>query len=437
MQTHFTPDQLKNPTISEADSILRKCVHCGFCTATCPTYVLTGDERDSPRGRIYMIKEMLEQEAIPAATVPHIDRCLTCLSCMTTCPAGVDYMHLVEIARNRITQLHPRPLIEKLTRKFLAGLLTRPRLFRLSLIAGFLAKPLLPMLARLDIKMLRGILPMIPDRLSSPDAKTRPGVFSPSKHTPQHKAKGRVALLPGCAQQVIGTQINQAAIELLNCLEVEVEVIETDCCGALPQHLGEEDHANRLAQSTATALHKAHMQAPFDALVVTASGCGTTLKDYGHQLPDHAGAALTSHLSQDFSEYISDYIDRYGPLPIKEKGMHHGLTVAWHPACSLQHGQKIRTQPVELLKAAGFVVKTPDEPHLCCGSAGVYNILQPEIANALKKRKQDSLQRTGAVMAAMSNLGCMKQLDQANLPTYHLAELLNWACGGEAPASFK
>ena len=428
MQTFFTPAQLKNPNLAEADAILRKCVHCGFCTATCPTYVELGDELDSPRGRIYLIKEMLESgKKADERTVTHIDRCLTCLSCMTTCPSGVDYMHLVDQARIRIEETYSRPFGDRWMRKILALTIPRPFLFRWSLRLARFARPF----ARFLPGRLSGLVTMAPDQLPRPSK-----VDLPSIHPAEGKKHLRVALLNGCAQTVLDTEINEATIRLLTRLGVEVVVADgAGCCGALTQHMGKIEEAKCSARANLNAWHREIEREGLDHIVINASGCGTTVKDYGHMFRDEQlwarRAAHISSITLDITELLTRLdITHQTDLP--------NLKVAYHSACSLQHGQKVTSPPVQLLNAAGFNVVLPAESHLCCGSAGTYNLLQPEIAGKLQARKARNISATGADLVAAGNIGCMIQIGHGtSLPIVHTVQLLDWATGGPKPSNLK
>lgn len=428
MQTNFTDTQLRDPEITVANDILRTCVHCGFCTATCPTFVTLGDELDSPRGRIYLIKDMLENDR-PASEqeVLHIDRCLSCLSCMTTCPSGVNYMHLVDHARVHIENTYQRPLTERLFRSMLAQILPYPSRMRLALFGARLAKPfsfLVPGQSMLA-KRLRAMLNLAPAKM--PEAQSLGGTI----HKPKGTTKGRVALLAGCAQQAIAPSINFATISLLNNLGIEVVIPEdAGCCGALVHHMGRHDDALGAAKNNIAAWMRANKDAPLDAIIVNTSGCGTVLKDYGFMLRNDAAAedaAKISALTQDISEYLLKIYQPSQPAP--------NLTVAYHAACSLQHGQKITAAPKTLLRKAGFNIVEPKDPHLCCGSAGTYNIMQPDIAASLRRRKLDTLKAKSPDVIAAGNIGCLTQLSGDGVPTVHMVELLNWMAGGTKPAA--
>jgi glycolate oxidase iron-sulfur subunit len=426
MQTSFSIAQLADPHIAEADKILRACVHCGFCTATCPTYVLLGDERDSPRGRIYLIKDMLENER-PATkeVVTHIDRCLSCLACMTTCPSGVHYMHLVDYARTYIEQTYQRSLIDRLTRAFLVRVMPAPTRLRWAAMAGKFARPLAPLLHALRLKPLAAALRLAPARA--------PGPFTfPGTYPAEGARRGRVALLAGCANEALAPSITQATIRLLNRHGVEVVIAPGEaCCGSLEHHMGRETAALAKARAQIDAWTREIDGQGLDAIVVNISGCGTTVKDYGFMLrtePGYAGkAARVSALARDVSEYLAK-------LGIIAPSSRPGLTVAYHSACSLQHGQRVHREPKDLLTVCGFVVKEVPEPHLCCGSAGTYNILQSDLALRLRDRKVGNIEKTAPDVIAAANIGCIMQIASGTAtPVVHPVELLDWATGGPMP----
>jgi glycolate oxidase iron-sulfur subunit len=437
MKTEFSLTQLADPDIAEADKILRACVHCGFCTATCPTYVLLGDELDSPRGRIYLIKQMLEKDQPPTQeVVKHIDRCLSCLACMTTCPSGVNYMHLVDQARVRIERDYTRPATERLLRSVLAWVLPRPSLFRISMTLARLGRPLLGLLPSEKpgattpslTRRLRAMLSLAPSSL--PPAGPRGGTVFPAVGA----RRARVALLQGCAQQVLAPRINDAAIRFLTRHGVEVVLVaDEQCCGALTHHLGRDDDALARARGNVAAWNKEAEAGGLDAILITTSGCGTVVKDYGYMLREDrqyaASAARISKLAMDVTEYITAL-----ELPAPERRSE--LVVAYHSACSLQHGQKITQLPKDLLSKNGFVVKDIPESHLCCGSAGTYNILQPDIATKLRDRKVANIATVEPEMIAAGNIGCMVQIASGtSVPVAHTIELLDWATGGPRPGS--
>lgn len=423
MQTNFTQAQLADPATARSNEILRACVHCGFCTATCPTFAVLGDELDSPRGRIYLIKDMLENDR-PAdeKTVKHIDRCLGCLACMTTCPSGVHYMHLVDHARDHIEKTYQRPLMDRVLRWALANILPHPMRFRLALVGAKLAYPFR---ALMPDARLRAMLEMAP--------KTIPPVSrndDPQSFAPEGARKLRVALMTGCAQKALNTDINDATIRILRRLGCEVVVAEgAGCCGALTHHMGRETEAHASAAANIRAWQAEMSGEGLDAIVINTSGCGTTVKDYGHMFAQ-SDLAEDAKAVADLACDITELLHRIG-LP---EGADRALTVGYHAACSLQHGQKVVGTPKELLKRAGFKVVEPANSHLCCGSAGTYNLLQPEISQELKARKVASLEAKGPDLIATGNIGCMMQIGSGtDLPVVHTVELLDWATGGPKP----
>ena len=430
MQTNFSLAQLADPQVAEAEKILRACVHCGFCQATCPTYVLLGDELDSPRGRIYLIKEMLEHDrAATEEVVKHIDRCLSCLACMTTCPSGVHYMHLVDHARAHIEATYQRPLIDRLTRAFLANVMPHPGRLRLAMLTAVLAKPFAPLFAAIGLKPLAAALRLAPRQ--APGEFTQPGV-----HRAQGQRRGRVALLAGCANEALSPSITQATIRLLNRHGIEAMIVPgMDCCGSLEHHMGREEAALNRARTNIDAWTREIEGEGIDAILVTISGCGTTVKDYGFMLrtdPAYAAkAAKVSGLARDVSEYLA----KLGVMPPVRRS---ALTVAYHSACSLQHGQRIHREPKDLLSACGFMVKEIPEAHLCCGSAGTYNILQPDIAARLRDRKIANIEKTAPDVIAAGNIGCITQIASGTaIPVVHPVELIDWATGGPVPELLK
>jgi glycolate oxidase iron-sulfur subunit len=432
MQTNFTLAQLADPDVAESEQILRRCVHCGFCTATCPTYVTLGNELDSPRGRIYLIKDLLENgRAADAQVVTHIDRCLSCLACTTTCPSGVDYMHLVDHARVHIEKTYKRPLMNRLTRDILAAVLPYPGRFRLALKLARLGLPFAGFLRRSPtLRPFAAMLALAPRTIPVSSPYSTPGL-----HPAAAEKRGRVAILTGCAQSVLDPGINEATIRLLTRLGVEVVLPQGEvCCGALVHHMGREQQALASARRNVDVWTREIETGGLDAIIVTASGCGTTIKDYGHMLrldPAYAEkAARVSSTAKDITEYLATLA-----LP---SHMPRGLTVAYHSACSLQHGQKITTTPKLLLKAAGFTVRDPAEGHLCCGSAGTYNIMQPDISEALKTRKVKNVEATKPDVIATGNIGCMTQIASATaIPIVHTVQLLDWAYGGNIPEKLR
>ncbi len=424
MQTHFTLAQLADPDTAEAEKILRACVHCGFCTATCPTFVLLGDELDSPRGRIYLIKDMLEQDK-PASeqVVKHIDRCLSCLSCMSTCPSGVHYMHLVDHARKHIETSYQRPFVDRWFRWLLAAVLPNPALFRPALIGAWLMKPFARFLPGRFGAMIR----LAPASIPSPSWMDRPQIFKA-----EDQPRARVALLNGCAQQVLDPTINEATIRLLNRHGVDVVIpAHAGCCGALTHHMGKEETALEAAKRNVDAWSREKDLDGLDAVIVNTSGCGTTVKDYGFMLrndPVYADRAKTlAGITRDITEFMA----MIGLNPA-ERAI--DLKVAYHAACSLQHGQKITQQPKQLLMMTGCEIKEIAESHLCCGSAGTYNIMQPEIATRLRDRKVAHIERSRPDVIAAGNIGCLTQIQSGtSIPAVHTVEILDWATGGPLP----
>ncbi|MBP7003447.1 glycolate oxidase subunit GlcF [Amaricoccus sp.] len=424
MQTSFTPEQLRDPEVARSNRILRTCVHCGFCTATCPTYQVLGDEADSPRGRIYLIKDMLEAgRPADAQTVKHIDRCLSCLSCMTTCPSGVDYMHLVDHARAHIERTWRRPPLERALRWALAKVLPYPGRFRLALLAAKLGRPFAGLLP--DAR-LRAMLAMAPARIEPPGPLDKPQVIPAVG--PRRR---RVALLTGCAQRALNGDINAATVRLLTRHGCEVVIADgMGCCGALTHHMGKVGESHASAARNIRAWMAEARGAGLDAVVVNASGCGTTVKDYGVMFagdPLEADARVVAGLARDVSEVMAD-------LGLREPTQAEPMRIAYHAACSLQHGQQVRAAPKALLKAAGFEVVEPRDAHLCCGSAGTYNLLQPELSGALRARKAATLEEKRPQAIAAGNIGCMMQIGAAvATPVVHTVELLDWATGGPKP----
>ncbi|AVO37825.1 glycolate oxidase subunit GlcF [Pukyongiella litopenaei] len=427
MQTSFTEAQLRDPGTARANEILRSCVHCGFCTATCPTYQVLGDELDSPRGRIYLIKDMLENERVPdARTVKHVDRCLSCLACMTTCPSGVHYMHLIDHARAYIENHYDRPWTDRALRWMLARILPHPGRFRLALLGARIARPFARLMP--DAR-LRAMLAMAPKRIPPVSRNDDPQSFAATG-----ARRMRVALMTGCAQKALNTDINDATIRLLTRLGCEVVVADgAGCCGALTHHMGKTDESHASAARNIRAWAAEMDGGGLDAIVINTSGCGTTVKDYGHMFRGDqlaADAARVSGIAMDVSELLSR-------LDLPEGG-DKGLTVAYHAACSLQHGQKIKSAPKNLLKRVGFRVVEPADSHLCCGSAGTYNLMQPEISAQLRDRKIGTLEARNPDLIAAGNIGCMMQIGSGTgVPVVHTVELLDWATGGPVPPALE
>ncbi len=425
MQTQFDSAALRDPDTAEAEKVLRKCVHCGFCNATCPTYVLLGDELDGPRGRIYLIKDMLEHDRpATAAVVRHLDRCLSCLGCMSTCPSGVHYQHLIDHARDHVERTYRRPWADRLWRALLAAVLPYPARLRCALrlaalmprylrSAAIVPAPLRAMLAlaRMPAGSARAALTQVP------------GPAPP---------RGRVALILGCAQGVLTPESHTATQRLLGRAGWEVVPV-SGCCGALTHHLGRKREAEGFAARLIENLRAVSAAGELAAVVVNASGCGTQLKDYAFMLRNDprlaADAARFSALSRDITEVL-------GMAPLPFRPLSAPPVVAYHSACSMQHGQKLDALPRRLLCEAGFELREIAEGHLCCGSAGSYNILQSQLATRLRDRKLANIDRTGAAIVATGNVGCIMQLRSGSaLPVVHTVELLDWACGGPRPAA--
>ena len=430
MQTSFSLAQLADPDVAEVDKILRACVHCGFCTATCPTYVLLGDEDDSPRGRIYLAKEMLESaEPARREVVKHIDRCLSCLGCMTTCPSGVHYMHLIDHARAYVEKTYRRPLIERLARVGLLRVMSDPKLFRWALIAALPVKPMTPLFDFVGLKRLAAMLRLAPWRL--PRRPATAGVF-PARG----ERRGRVALLLGCVESVLAPNINKAAVRVLTRHGFEVVQVRNEgCCGALAHHMGRKQEAHAAACRNIEAWSREINAEGIDAILTTASGCGTMMKDYGFILRNDSDYAARAKKISGMCYDISEFVNEIKPL---EHVTRPAVRVAYHPACSLAHGQRVTEAPKVMLSEAGFVLKDIPESHLCCGSAGTYNILQSELSNRLRDRKIANIDKVMPELIAAGNIGCIIQIAGGTpIPVVHPIELIDWATGGSAPRALE
>jgi glycolate oxidase iron-sulfur subunit len=426
MRTDIAPHLLQEPDIKNSEQVLRACVHCGFCNATCPTYLLTGNELEGPRGRIYLIKSALEDRIKPSRkTLEHIDNCLGCLSCETTCPSGVDYSRLLEEARPRLDKKVKRTFSDRFLRRMLTFLLPHPGRFRFALKMSGLGRAFSFMLP----KNMKPLLAMAPKRLPRPAEVAKSGVIAA-----QGEKRMRVALLTGCAQSVLGPQINDATVRLLTRLGAEVVIPkEMGCCGALTFHMGERKRSRKLMEHNIDVWHKEIEGEGLDAIVLNTSGCGTAVREYDYifrhdpKLADKAKAVVER--VRDVSEIVAE-------LGLGEIKNETGLRVAYHDACSLQHGQHIKNEPRNLLAAAGFAVVEVPEGHICCGSAGTYNMLQPEMAKQLQERKVAHVESVEPQMVAAGNIGCMEQIGGGTkIPVVHTVELLDWATGGPRPAS--
>jgi glycolate dehydrogenase iron-sulfur subunit len=434
MQTNFNALQLGDPSIARADEILRRCVHCGLCTATCPTYVLTGDERDSPRGRIYLMKQMFESRDVTNTTVHHIDRCLSCLGCMTTCPSGVDYMHLVDLARVRIEQRGHRGTNQRTMRMFLSRVLPYPNRFKAMLALGWFLKPFRGLLTKMGMRRVAAALSLVP-----PGALKLKILKPKSAYNPKAPQQKRVAIMLGCVQEVLAPQINHAAIRLLRRHGVDVMVVKDEgCCGALSHHLGKEEEARGHARHNIDAWTAVMRERLLDGIILTAGGCGTMLKDYGNLLSRDRGYAERAEYVSGLAKDVTEFLDEIGLNP---PVMWTGLKVAYHSACSLQHGQRLDALPRALLEQAGYTLTDIPEGHLCCGSAGTYNILEPELSGELRDRKLKNIEAIKPDVIVTGNIGCMSQLKSGtDVPFVHTVELLDWATGGPCPpalAKFK
>ncbi len=460
METHFSPRQLEQTANRTSEREIRRCVHCGFCTATCPTYVLLGDELDSPRGRIYLMRDMLENDRAPSAeVVKHIDRCLSCLSCVTTCPSGVNYMHLIDHARSYIEARYRRPWRERWLRALLSRVLPYRGRFRWALRLAQVARPVgAPVARAAGWRSLEAMLKLVPSRL--PRQPLPPPAHDSQADAPNASdrigAHGRVVLLQGCAEPVLRPDIRAAAIRVLGRIGVEVATIHGEsCCGALVHHLGRETQALEQARRNVDVWIAEIETRQLDAILVTASGCGTMLKNYGFVFADDPVYAEKARRIAALVRDISEFLGERGlpppraPLrpqdtPRPRDASHPQavlpsqtpLRVAYHSACSLQHGQGVREPPKALLAAAGFDVVEPAESHLCCGSAGTYNLLQPELAGQLLARKLANLSAVRPDVIASGNIGCITQLAAgAGVPVVHSIELLDWATGGPVPGA--
>ncbi len=398
MQTHLVKSLLATSEGREADRILRTCVHCGFCTATCPTYQLLGDELDGPRGRIYQIKMALEGAEVSRHTQTHLDRCLTCLNCETTCPSGVKYHRLLDIGREYVEQRVPRSIQDRLTRWLLRKLLTRPRLVTPLLRVGQFIRPMLP----------RSLAQKVPPKQQ------------PIEYQVQPRTR-KMLLLAGCVQPAMTPRTNQATAQVLNQLGIEViEAANAGCCGALSHHLSAAEEAREFMRRNIDAWQP-YLEQGAEAIVVTASGCGIMVKEYGVLLQDDpeyaAKAQRVSELTRDLSEILNEE-------EIKQLTATHPKRIAFHPPCTLQHAQQLNGRVESLLEAAGFELVRITDKHLCCGSAGTYSVLQADLANQIRERKLDALQADKPEMIVTANIGCQLHLQAGTgLPVKHWIEL--------------
>jgi glycolate oxidase iron-sulfur subunit len=416
MRTAFSPAQLDEPHIREANHELRKCVHCGFCTAVCPTYVLTGDERDSPRGRIALIQTMLESNAPPAAeSVHHLDRCLSCLGCRTICPSTVDYAALIDTARAHIENTFRRPWPERRFRAVLSYVMARPRVFALAMALGRITRP---------------FANLLPGRLSAMATKVpkrKPLSRAHRTVQPPASATSHVALLPGCVQRVLAPEIDLAARRVLARQGIDARPLRNSgCCGALAFHLGKAGEAKAHARRLIEAVERAGTP---DAVLITATGCAAFLKDYGRVFADEPEWAKRANA---FASRIRDFAELAAPPGSPGAAT---MRIAYQPPCSLQFGQRLAGQGEALLAAAGFTLAPVADAHLCCGSAGSYSLTQPALSSELRARKLAAIAAAEPEAIASGNIGCITQL-AGGIPAVHIAELLDWAAGGPRPPAF-
>ncbi len=430
MQTSFTDNQLEDKDNKSSEGILRKCVHCGMCNATCPTYNVNGNELEGPRGRIYLIKEMLENNK-PAnkKVVQHIDSCLSCYSCMTTCPSGVNYMHLIDHGRNHIEETYKRPFLDRLFRNILSYTLPNPKVFFVMALLTKIIKPF----SFLMPQFIKNSLILMPNKI--PLKKIKDKKIHPSEGK---KTVARVALLTGCVQRVISPEINESTIRLLNRHDIEVVVLpKIDCCGSLNHHLGKKDLAHSSFVKNIEIWHKEYLDNGLDAIISNTSGCGTTLKDYGFIFRNDKKLKKKAKKISELAKDITEYLDENLVLKIKSnKDIKY--KIAYHSACSMQHGQKVHDQPIELLKKTGNQVMDIPEGHLCCGSAGTYNILQQKMAKTLLKNKVENIKKTSPDFVSTGNIGCITQITSGtNIPIVHTVEVIDWFTGGPKPHKLK
>lgn len=430
MQTSFTDQQLENKDNKSSESIVRKCVHCGMCNATCPTYAINGDELEGPRGRIYLIKDMLENNK-PAnkKIAKHIDSCLSCYSCMTTCPSGVNYMHLIDHGRNHVEATYKRPLFDRLMRNVLSYTLPKPNIFLLFVILIKIIKPF----SFLFPSFIKNSFNLMPNKIPLKKIKNKKVHLSVGK-----KTIARVALLTGCVQRVISPEINESTIRLLNRHNVEVIILpKIDCCGSLNHHLGKRELAHSSFKKNINLWHEEYLKNGLDAIISNTSGCGTTLKDYGFIFRNDEKfmkkAKKISELTKDITEFLDENLKLNFETDDNKK-----YKIAYHSACSMQHGQKIHEQPINIIKKTGnTVLKIPDG-HLCCGSAGTYNILHQKMAKALLRNKVKNILEVSPDFIATGNIGCITQISSGiSIPIVHTVEVIDWFTGGPKPEKLK
>ena len=429
MQTNFSEDQLKNKDNKSSEKILRKCVHCGMCNATCPTFNLLGDELDGPRGRIYLIKEMIEKKKAPTKkVVSHIDKCLSCYSCMTTCPSGVNYMHLIDHGRNYVEKNYQRPFYQRLFRNFLSKTLPKPKIFKFLIFfakIGQLFKFLLP-------GNLKSMLDVAPKKIQSKTLK-----FQKVYKAERKKPTARVALLIGCVQRVVSPQINESTIRILTRHGVEVTTMpEIECCGSLNHHLGKEELAKETFKKNINMWYDEYLKNGLDAIISNTSGCGTTLKDYGFVFRDDNEFKKKAKKISELTKDITEFLDQNLKLSFKSEKLTKKYNIAYHSACSMQHGQKVHKQPIGLLEKTGNKISNIPDGHICCGSAGTYNILQSDIAKKLLKQKVENINKVKPDFISTGNIGCIMQITNGTkIPILHTVEVIDWYTGGPKPKS--
>ena len=429
MQTNFSEDQLKNKDNKSTEKIIRKCVHCGMCNATCPTFNLLGDELDGPRGRIYLIKDMIEKKKTPTKkVVSHIDKCLSCYSCMTTCPSGVNYMHLIDHGRNYVEKKYKRPFFEKMFRDLLSKTLPKPKIFKYLIFfakLGQLFKFLLP-------KKLKSMVEVAPKKIHRKTLK-----FQKVYKAERKRPTARVALLIGCVQRVISPQINESTIRVLIRHGVEVITMpEVECCGSLNHHLGKEDLAKETFKKNINFWYDEYLKNGLDAIISNTSGCGTTLKDYGFVFREDKEFKKKAKKISELTKDITEFLDQNLKLSFKKEKVSKKYNIAYHSACSMQHGQKVHKQPIDLLEKTGNKILNIPDGHICCGSAGTYNILQSDIAQRLLKQKVENINKIKPDFISTGNVGCIMQIaNGTNIPILHTVEIIDWYTGGPKPKS--
>tara|TARA_B100000029_G_scaffold318834_1_gene311325 strand:+ start:1232 stop:2533 length:1302 start_codon:yes stop_codon:yes gene_type:complete len=431
MQTNFSEDQLKDKDNKSTEKILRKCVHCGMCNATCPTFNLLGDELDSPRGRIYLIKEMIEKKKTPTKkTVSHIDKCLSCYACMTTCPSGVNYMHLIDHGRNYVEKKYKRSFAERTFRDFLSKTLPKPNIFKFLILFSKFAK----IFKFLIPGRLGSMLDLAPQKIYGKTLRFQ-NIYKAERKRPT----ARVALLIGCVQRVVSPQINESSIRLLTRHGVEVITMpEIECCGSLNHHLGKENLAKESFKKNIHLWYDEYLKNGLDAIISNTSGCGTTLKDYGFIFREDKDLKKKAKKISELTKDISEFLDENLKLNFQREKNSKKYNIAYHSACSMQHGQNVHKQPIDLLKKTGNTILDIPDGHICCGSAGTYNILHANIAKQLLKQKVENINKVKPDLISTGNIGCMMQIANGiNIPIVHTVELIDWYTGGPKPRSLR